>query len=257
MRPILIGAGRGSRLAHMTEEVPKTLVEAMGRPMLDWILEALAEAGYQKRDIVFVCGYHADVIRARYPEFTYVENRNWESNNILLSLLCARQHMAEGFLSSYTDIIYRGSVVKKLVTSPHDKVLACDTDWRRRYRDRTQHPETDGEKLRADGDRILELSRTIEPEAAQGEFIGVTKFSREGARELLAAFDAAEAQFAGQVGRVWREGRTFERAYLIDLFQAMIENGSAFHRVDTHGGYMELDTLEDLSFATKWWTESR
>jgi len=254
MRPILIGAGRGSRLAHMTEEIPKTLVPAMGRPMLDWILEALAEAGYQKRDIVFVCGYRADVLRARYPEFTYVENRNWESNNILLSLLCAREYMAGGFVSSYTDIIYGGSVVKKLVTSTHDKVLACDTDWRRRYRDRTQHPETDGEKLRADGDRIVELSRTIAAEAAQGEFIGVTKFSREGARELLAAFDAAEARFKGGL---YREGRTFERAYLIDLFQSMIEDGSSFHRVDTHGAYMELDTLEDLSFATKWWTESR
>ncbi|WP_394842197.1 phosphocholine cytidylyltransferase family protein [Pendulispora brunnea] len=257
MRPILIGAGRGSRLAHMTEQLPKTLVPTMGRPMLDWILEALAEAGYQKRDIVFVCGYRADALRARYPEFTYVENRNWESNNILLSLLCAREYMADGFLSSYTDIIYRGSVVKKLLASPHDKVLACDTDWRRRYRDRTQHPETDGEKLRADGERILELSRTIEADAAQGEFIGVTKFSREGAQELLAAFDATEVRFQGGMDRIYREGRTFQRAYLIDLFQSMIENGSAFHRVDTHGGYMELDTLEDLSFAAKWWSESR
>jgi len=241
----------------MTEEVPKTLVPAMGRPMLDWILEALAAAGYQKRDVVFVCGYRADVLRARYPEFTYVENRSWETNNILLSLLCAREHMADGFLSSYTDILFRGSVVEALVASPYDKVLACDTDWRRRYRDRTQHPETDGEKLRADGDRVVELSRTIAPEAAQGEFIGVTKFSREGARELLAAFDAAGARFQGGLDREYREGRTFERAYLIDLFQAMIEDGSVFHRVDTDGGYMELDTLEDLSFAAKWWSESR
>jgi L-glutamine-phosphate cytidylyltransferase len=54
-------------------------------------------------------------------------------------------------------------------------------------------------------------------------------------------------------GRVFREKRTFERAYLIDLFQDMIEKGSAFHRVDTHGGYMEIDTLEDRSLATSWW----
>jgi len=175
----------------------------------------------------------------------------------LLSLLCAREHLADGFLCSYTDIVYRGSVVKKLLASPHDKVLACDTDWRRRYRNRTQHPETDGEKLRADGERIVELSRTIAAEQAQGEFIGVAKFSREGARELLAAFDDAQERFKGGLDHIYREGRTFQRAYLIDLFQSMIENGSSFHRVDTHGGYMELDTLEDLSFAATWWTESR
>jgi L-glutamine-phosphate cytidylyltransferase len=253
MRPILIGAGRGSRLAHMTAETPKTLVPVMGRPMLDWILEALGEAGFKAKDVVFVCGYQADVLRASHPEFTYVENRDWETNNILLSLLTAREHLAGGFVSSYTDIIYRGSAVRAACASPHDKVLVCDTDWRRRYVDRSKHPESDGEKMRAEGERVVELSRRIASEAASGEFIGVTKFTKDGARELVEAFDAARAAFAG---KLYREGRTFERAYLIDLFQAMIETGSAFHRVDTHGGYMEIDTLEDLENAEKWWRES-
>jgi NDP-sugar pyrophosphorylase family protein len=69
--PVLIGAGRGSRLQHRTEEIPKTLVDVMGRPMLEWILDALKEGGFSRKDIVFVCGYKADVLRARYPEFTY------------------------------------------------------------------------------------------------------------------------------------------------------------------------------------------
>jgi choline kinase len=238
----------------MTDELPKTLVPVMDRPMLEWILEALRDAGFSRRDVVFVCGYRADLLRARYPELTYVENREWEKNNILLSLMCAREHFGGGFVSSYTDIVYRGGVVKELVESPHAKVLGCDTDWRRRYRDRAQHPETDAEKMRADGERVLELSRRIPSEAAQGEFIGVTKMSADGARELCAAFDEAKARFAGQI---FREGRTFERAYLIDLFQHMIEGGSEFFRVDTDGGYMEIDTLEDHRHSAKWWTESR
>ncbi len=59
--------------------------------MLEWILEALGAAGFTRRDVVFICGYRADVMKARYPEFTYVENREWERNNILASLLCARE----------------------------------------------------------------------------------------------------------------------------------------------------------------------
>src|ERR1035438_4553094 len=108
MRPIVIGAGRGSRLGPETDDIPKTLVPVMGRPMLDWILDALGAAGFARRDVVFVCGYKADVIRARYPELSYVENRDWESNNILGSLLCAREHLLGGFLSTYADIVYRG-----------------------------------------------------------------------------------------------------------------------------------------------------
>jgi choline kinase len=254
MRPIVIGAGRGSRLGPETDDIPKALVPVMGRPMLEWILEAFAAAGFRRRDVVFICGYRAEVVRARYPEFTFVENRDWERNNILASLMCARDLLGGGFVSSYADIVYRGSTVQKLVESPHDKVLACDTDWRRRYVDRSLHPESDGEKLRADGARVVELSRRIPSEQASGEFIGVAKFTAAGASELAAAFDEARAKHAGGV---WREGRTFERAYLIDLFQTMIERGSAFHRVDTDGGYMEIDTGEDLACAAKWWRESR
>ena len=259
MRPVIIGAGRGSRLGHMTDEAPKPLVPVMGRPMLEWILDALAEGGFARKDVVYICGYRQDVIRARYPEFTYVENAGWEKNNILASLMCARSALAGGFVSTYADIVYRGSVVRDLVRSPHAMALGCDTDWRRRYKDRSQHPETDGEKLRGDAnaksDRVIELSRKIAPAEAAGEFIGVTKFTADGARELVAAYDAASARFPDPT-RPYREGRTFAKAYLIDLFQEMIENGADFRRVDMNGGYMEIDTLEDHASAQKWWDES-
>jgi choline kinase len=255
MRPIVIGAGRGSRLGPETDEIPKALVPVMGRPMLEWILDALAAAGFARKDVVFICGYKAEVVRSRYPEFTYAYNRDWERNNILLSLLCAREHLQGGFVSTYADIVYRGSVVKKLADAPHPLVLACDTDWRRRYVDRSLHPETDAEKMRAEGDRVVELSRRIASEQASGEFIGVMKATAEGTRAILAAFDEVAQQWSSR-DQPWREGRTFQRAYLIDLFQHMIERGTDFRRVDTHGGYMELDTREDLSCAEKWWRES-
>ncbi|MDB4945180.1 MAG: putative sugar nucleotidyltransferase [Labilithrix sp.] len=248
MRPILIGAGRGSRLEHNTNEIPKTLVHCMGRPMLEWILDSLAEGGFSRKDVIFICGYKADVLRARYPEFTYVENTDWENNNILESLLYAREFLKDGFVSSYTDILYRGSVVKDLVASSGDMVLGSDTDWRRRYVRRSNHPESDAEKMRAVGNRVVDISRIIPSDQATGEFIGVAKFTPKGAAELLAAYDDAKAHCA-TLG-----DRPFQKAYLIHLFQRMIlEQGAQFECVDTHGGYMELDTLQDLEYAKSWW----
>jgi choline kinase len=255
MRPIVIGAGRGSRLGPETDEIPKALVPVMGRPMLEWILDALGAAGFARKDVVFICGYRAEVVRSRYPELTYVENHDWEHNNILASLLCAREHLRGGFVSTYADIVYTGAVVKKLVAAPHPIVLACDTDWRRRYVDRSQHPESDAEKMRAEGNRVVELSRRIHSERASGEFIGVMKATPEGADAIISAFDRVAAEWTGK-GQTWREGRAFERAYLIDLLQNMIEHGARLERVNTHGWYMELDTREDLACAEKWWRES-
>jgi L-glutamine-phosphate cytidylyltransferase len=219
--------------------------------MLDSILDALGAGGFARSDIIFVCGYKAEVIRAAYPDLTYVENRDWERNNILLSLLCAREHLTGGFVSTYADIVYRPEIVTDLCRSPHDITLACDTDWRRRYVGRSQHPETDAEKLRAEADRVVEISRRIAPEAATGEFIGVMKLSKAGAAHFIDAFDTARAAFADTPE--FRENRPFQRAYLIDLLQHMIESGAVMHRVDTHGGYMEIDTLEDASLAEAWW----
>lgn len=254
MKAIIIGAGRGSRLQHKTDEIPKTLVPVMGRPMLDWILDALADAGIRRQDIVFICGYAEEVVRARHPEFTYVRNDRWEHNNILASLMCAREHLSEGFISTYADIVYDGAIVQKLLQSPHDLALGCDTDWRRRYVNRSQHPESDAEKLRANGSRVLEISRRLPGDHASGEFIGVMKATPAGASQLTAAFDRAAARFAGGT---YREGRSFEKAYLLDLLAEMLEANVEMHREDTHGGYMEIDTLEDHAHAEKWWNERR
>ena len=168
----------------------------------------------------------------------------------LLSLLCAREHLLDGFVSTYADIVYDPQIARDVATSAHDITLGCDTEWRRRYVSRSHHPETDAEKLTADGDRVVRLSRTIASENATGEFIGVMKLSKAGTGRFLAAFDEARRDFAG---KVFREGRTFEKAYLIDLFARMLEGGETMHHVDTAGGYMEIDTLQDRQLADEWW----
>lgn len=250
MRAVVIGAGRGSRLGSHTQSIPKTLVPVMGRPMLDWILEALEGAGFARSDIVFICGYAEDVIRARYPELTYVRNTDWENNNILLSLLTARRYLQDGFISTYSDIVYDPELVKALLSSAEPMVLGCDTAWRRRYVDRSHHPESDAEKLVAADRRVVEISRRIPSDRASGEFVGVMKLDRRGATDFLAAFDEAQARFPTGV---FREGRTLARAYLIDLLAYMLERGSVMAHEDTCGGYMEIDTVEDLGHAQAWW----
>ncbi len=250
MRAIVIGAGRGSRLGPETNEIPKTLVPVMGRPMLDWILDALREAGFSRKDVLFVSGYREEVVRQRYPELTFVRNENWEHNNILLSLLCAREHLASGFVSTYADIVYDGDIARRVAHSPHDITLGCDTAWRRRYVVRSQHPESDAEKMRCDGERVVQLSRALPSEEADGEFIGVMKLSAEGVRGFLSTFDEAEKRHRG---KHFREGRSFERAYLIDLLADMLDQGALVHRENTAGAYMEIDTLEDLGHAAQWW----
>ena len=45
MKAIILSAGQGSRLGHLTDDRPKCLIEFGGRSLLDWQLDTLAANG--------------------------------------------------------------------------------------------------------------------------------------------------------------------------------------------------------------------
>ena len=250
MTPIIIGAGRGSRLQAMTDHQPKCFVPIGQRRILDWALEAFEQAGLGAP--VFIGGYRIERIREDYPDLTCCHNAGWRHNNILLSLMHAEPYMDSGFICAYSDILFRDSILDDALEHPGDIVLCVDTHWRDRYADRTQHPEDDAEKVKTEGDRVLRVHRDIPSAEADGEYIGVARFSPRGARIFREHFHRAREQFAG---RPWREARVFEKAYLIHLFQDMIERGVQIDMVTTHGDYLEIDTEEDYELANRTWEE--
>ena len=248
MQPIIIGAGRGSRLNALTDHQPKCYAPIGEQRILDWLLAALDEAGLATP--VFIGGYQIDMIRQDYGHLNFRHNDNWPNNNILASLFYAEEDMDAGFVCSYADILYRGSVVKRALEHPADIVLCVDTDWRSRYVDRSLHPEDDAEKVIAKGDRVVQVHRDIASVDATGEYIGVAKFSASGAKVLRDFYHRAKGAFAG---KSWRSAAVFEKAYLILLFQEMLEAGVEMHMVTTDGEYMEIDTEEDFALANARW----
>ena len=248
MRAIIIGAGRGQRLMPTTANGPKCFAEVQGRRILDWTVEALRKGGVS--DICFIGGYRIDDVRQHYPHFTFRHNADWASNNVLASLMCAEDLMDQPFITSYSDILYTADVVSGLLAAPDEMALGVDTDWREHYRPRTRHPPHDAEKVITRGSRVERVHRGIPYEDATGEFIGVAKFGSEGARRLREFYHQRMAKFWD---RPYREAALFQKAYLIHLFQDMIEHGIAFGHVDTPGKYREIDTQEDMDLAQTLW----
>ena len=232
----------------LTEDTPKCYAEVGGRRILDWAVGALRAAGLD--EIVFVGGYQIERIRADYPEFSFRHNTDWPNNNILASLFHAEDVMDEGFVCSYADILYKPSIVERLLASPADVALAVDTDWRRRYAERTQHPEDDAEKVLVDGDRIARIGREIASEDADGEFIGVARFSPKGARLLREQYARTLAE---QNGGPFRGAPSLKKAYLIHMLQELLDHGVEIAGVETAGEYFEVDTTEDYHLANEVW----
>ena len=248
MRVIVIAAGRGRRLMPTTADAPKCFAEIAGKRMLDWAIEAFAANGLDR--VCFIGGYRIEKVKADYPAFTFRENPEWENTNILASLFCATDVMDEGFICCYSDVLFTPDIVSRLASSPADMVLGVDTGWLERYEHRSDHPPDDAEKVTVASGNVTRVDRKIPEDGAYGEYIGVAGFSEAGADRLRRAYHRVRSEFSG---RQWREAKVFEKAYLILLFQEMIEAGEHFAHADTPGGYIEVDTQQDFEYARQHW----
>ena len=158
--------------------------------------------------------------------------------------------MDQGFVCTYSDVLYRGELISKLLAHPGDIVLGVDTDWHNLYIGRTEHPESDGEKVSFEGDKLIHIHSNIFPGDANGEYTGVAKFSARGAQLFKQHYFRVKEAFTQ---RPWREAKVFEKAYKILLFQEMLERGVEMNVVCIDGGYIEVDTIQDYEYALANW----
>jgi choline kinase len=231
----------GRRLSPYTDDRPKCLVEVNGRSILARQVDAYRAAGVD--DIVIVRGYMREKIDI--PGARYYENDDFRNNNILVSLFYAEAAMDREFLFSYSDIVFRPEVVRRVIDTPGDYALVIDRRWHEAYVGRTHHPVEEGEVARVDDGRVtLVGKKTMPPAEATGEFIGLARFSAAAAERMRAQYHKRRGE-GGPYGRAPR----FAVSYLTDLLNDLIDGGETMRPAFIDGGWREIDTVEDLERA--------
>lgn len=251
MKAIIVAAGRGRRLGSETEDVPKCMVAVGGRPILHRQLDALAAAGVE--DIVIVRGYLGDRITPPPGRrVRFVENPAWEANNILASLMHASGDMDDGFVFSYSDIVFGASAARALSRAGEDVALVIDRRWRGAYEGRTLHPVPEAELARVESAaagpaRVTRVGKRAVPvDDAAGEFIGLARFSPAGAQALRETWQRA---LAAGLEAPFGMSATLRQAYLTDALNQMAAAGIHLAPVFIDGAWREIDTEQDLERA--------
>jgi choline kinase len=251
MKAIIVAAGRGRRLGGETAEIPKCMVKVGGRSILHWQLDALAAAGVD--DVVIVRGYLGDRIAAPAggPRLRFIDNPEWASNNILTSLFYAEDEMRDGFLFTYSDIVFSPEHARRVAAAAAPVSLIVDRRWRDAYDGRTLHPVSEAELARVDGtDDDAAVTRVgkrlVAADEAAGEFSGLARFAPAGAAALREVWHAA---LAGGLDAPFGAAAALRQAYLTDGLNGVVARGVKLGAVLVDGGWREIDTEQDLARA--------
>jgi len=183
MRGIILAAGKGSRLNGTIGDKPKCLLRVGGKTLVERQIEALKSVGIT--DIVVVVGCQADSVRRNCgARITYIENSRFAQTNSLYSLWLARPLLYDGFIVMNCDVLFHPQMLSDLVTSRHEDALLIA------YQDDEAEPLGDEEmKIKVRRGRVTEIAKTLPPDEADGENVGVVKFGRDGARLLTTLLD--------------------------------------------------------------------
>ena len=176
IRAVILAAGRGSRLAHLGDERPKCLVELEGKPLIERQMAALRRGGVG--EIGVVRGYRAEMID--FPGLSYFANARWSETNMVMSLAAAAPWLRAGpVIVSYSDIFYRGELVRGLAAAPGELVISFDRAWRRLWTRRFADPLADAETFRTNAaGQLLEIGgKTTQIEEIEGQYMGLLKFT--------------------------------------------------------------------------------
>lgn len=254
MKIIILAAGWGSRLRPLTDDRPKCMVEVNGKSMIERQLDTMHSCGIKDEDITIVAGYRSDVLKRRFQDtaIQFIVNEAFDTTNMVYSLMCARSLMEEeeDVIISYGDIIYGGPVFRKILEAEDDMSVIVDDGWQEYWSRRCENPLEDAETLMFDEDHYLtEIGqKTTELAKVQSQYIGLMRFKGGGLRALLdLSAEAAKRSEKGE--RLWRTDRTYEKMYMTDLLQGLIDEGYKLRAVHIQRGWYEIDDCEDLKVA--------
>jgi L-glutamine-phosphate cytidylyltransferase len=192
MRGIILAAGRGSRLNGGAGDVPKCLVTVGGETLLSRNARILRAAGID--DLTVVVGCAAETVRRSMPDAHFVENPIFAETNSLYSLWLSRPHLTGGFIVMNCDVLLHPQLVLDLLTAKHEDALLLA------YREHGTKYGDEEMKVRVRCGRVIDISKTMAHDDADGENLGVAKFGSTGARLLM---DHAERLIAAGDIKAW------------------------------------------------------
>ena len=241
LNAIILAAGKGERLLPLTQNTLKCLVELFGKKLLKSQIETFHQCGIY--DISVVTGYCNEKIS--YSDVNYFYNKSYGSTNMIETLFCAEEKLLNSTIISYGDIIFEKQVLEKLIISDDDISVVIDKSWERYWKIRFENILEDAESLILENGYIQNIGKRVNSiNEIHGQYIGLMKFQNDGIKTLKNFYKKMK-NFAKNGVNPLNPKLPFEKSYMTDLLQGLIDENYKIKSIPINNGWLELDTIND------------
>lgn len=230
-------------------ELPRALIPINEKTLLEHQIESFKNFGLS--DITVITGWKKE--RFSIPGVNYVNNENYASTGQFHSLMCAKHKMKNGFIYVNGDVLVDERLIKELASRKEDIIIVIDNSYL--YHKHEIDKKLDAvitkcgrqdayQRLRDLNDEVIKIGRNISREIMTHEFIGLAKFSKEGAEKLIQFYEEWRQFHQGK----FNEAENFYLASDTDMFQELVNRGIKVAVHETNGGWLEIHKPKDLSY---------
>jgi len=241
LKAIILAAGQGTRLRPLTNSKPKCMVKYKNKPIINYILDTMKEC--KIKDIAVVDGYKKSILENYLQEenITFFTNSEFNTTNMVTTLFKAKEFMNDDIIISYADIIYTKEILEKLMNSNDDLNVVVDKNWKELWSIRMENPLDDAETLKIKDGNIVELGkRPKNYNDIDGQYIGLIKITKSIIPKLIDFYELLDKN-------ILYDGKDYDNMYMTSLLQLFIDNMINVKPVFIFGGWIEIDSLQDLN----------
>ena len=246
MKIIIIAAGSSTRLSKEILDIPKGLSKINSKSIIEIQLDLFKKN--QLSDITIIVGPNKE--KFKFKNVDYITDHDFQSHDVLGSLMVCRSIINDQILISYSDIIFDENILHSMLDFKGDIGIAVDLDWEKNYVNRIQHPRSEADNVLLENNKILKIKKNIkESKSTQdlGEFLGLMKLSKNGAKIFVEKYEDLLKSHNGK----FQTAPSLKKAYLTDMIQELIDSRFLVEPIIINGKWHEIDTPEDLQAVRK------
>jgi len=191
-------------------------------------------------DIVIIGGWCAEKLENRATR-SYI-NPAFDNTNMVATLFCAAEEFdgTDDLLICYSDIVYEPKVISAIMDGDAPIATIIDKNWQHLWELRMENPLEDAETLKLENGFVKELGKKPQSmDEVEGQYIGIVRVSATAQEAFKTAYS--------QLPEVGSNGKHYKDIYMTDFLQHLIDAHKPIKAVCIEGGWLEVDTLEDIS----------